>query len=152
MRKAIRTLVAFVVAALVAATASSIFSTQMVIAGLQSLGVSVPLNTRLIMTFQDFAILQTLLPVVAACYLVGFLLAALGHYKLRGNRLAWYVTAGGSALLVALLVLSAVLQLMPVAGARTAIGLLTQTLAGAIGGYVFSLLTTQRKNRSAYRG
>ena len=131
---------AFIVSVLAASVAASIFSTQFVLAGLQGLGVAVSLNTRLEMTFNDLAILQTLGIVIAVCFLIGFLTAALCKRFIGGNRIFWYVLAGGSSLLAALLIMSAVLQLIPIAGARTTFGLLSQALAGALGGYIFASL------------
>nr|WHW29601.1 hypothetical protein [uncultured bacterium] len=140
MKKILHFCGAFIVSVLAASVAASIFSTQFVLAGLQNLGVRVSLNTRLEMTFNDLAILQTLGIVIAASFLIGFLTAALCKRFIGGNQMLWYVLAGGCSVLSALLIMSAVLQLMPVAGARTTFGLLTQTLAGAFGGYVFARL------------
>ena len=144
MRKILRIVVAFVASVLAAGIAASIFSTQFVIAGLQNIGVEIPLATRLSMTFGDLAILQTMAAVILACFLVGFLVAALCRYKLGGSRLLWYVAAGSISLVAALLLLSNVMELMPVAGARTSFGMITQGLAGAIGGFVFTFLSKPR--------
>lgn len=136
-----RLLAYFVVAVLAGSIASSIFSTQFVVSGLQAVNVDVPFATRLMMTITDLAILQTLGGVVAACYLVGFLIANVCHPRLSGNRIFWYTLAGAAALVSTLLLMGAIMQLAPVAGARTVFGLLAQAIAGAIGGAVFARLT-----------
>ena len=141
MPKIIHLALAFVAAVVLTAVLSSIFSTQFVIAGLQDLGVDIPLSVRFKMTLGDLSILETLLMVISACFLIAFLIAGLCSSKLKGNRTAWYMAAGASAFFATFLVLEAVLQLMPIAGARTGFGLFTQAIAGLIGGYVFARLT-----------
>ena len=147
MQKIIYWAIAFIAAVLTSAIFSSIFSTQFVIAGLQDIGVDIPLSVRLRMTLEDFSILETLLMVISACFLVGFLVAGLCASKLNGNRTVWYMVAGACAFFLTFLLLEAVLQLMPIAGARTWFGLLTQAFAGLIGGYVFARLTAKTKQR-----
>lgn len=139
----IRLAIAFIAAVFITAVFSSIFSTQFVIAGLQNLGVEIPLGVRVKMTLGDLSILQTLLMIIAACFLVGFLVAWLCSSKLNGNRTLWYAVAGACAYLLTFFVLEAVLQLMPVAGARTGFGLFTQAIAGLIGGYVFARISAK---------
>ena len=141
MKKILRIIATFVVAVLAAALLASLFSTQFVIAGLHGVGVVVPLGVRLNMTLGDFNSLRSLLPVVAACFIVGFSVAALCFRILKGNRVIWFSVAGGCALVCTLLLMSYVMQLMPVAGARTSFGLFTQFIAGALGGFVYARLS-----------
>jgi hypothetical protein len=93
------------------------------------------------MTVKDLAIFQILGIATTACLLPGFLLAGLCHRFIGGNRKLWFVIAGASALITLLLVMSALMQLMPIAGARSNFGLFTQALAGASGGWLFARLT-----------
>jgi hypothetical protein len=137
----LRLIAAFLLAVVAAALLASIFSTQFVIAGLQGVGVVIPADVRLNMTLGDFNILRSLLPVIAVCFAVGFSIAALCSRKIGGSRLAWFMIAGGSALVCTLLLISFAMDLMPVAGARTNFGLFTQFIAGAWGGFVFSKLS-----------
>lgn len=150
MQKIAKIIGAFIAAVVTASIFASIFSTQFVIAALQDIGVSIPFGTRMSMTLDDLNILQTLLAVVGVCFLVGFLVAGLAQGKLGGNRKIWYLVAGGTALICTLLLMNAVLQLMPVAGARTIAGLLMQGVAGAIGGWVFAWLSKPKPRRSRY--
>lgn len=136
-----RILAAFLVAALTAALLASLFSSQFVIAGLSGVGVVIPLGVRLNMSLGDFNSLRSLLPVVAACFIVGFAVAALCFRILKGNRVIWFSVAGGCALVCTLLLMSYAMQLMPVAGARTSFGLFTQFIAGALGGFVYARLS-----------
>ena len=103
--------------------------------------MDIPFSARLIMTMTDLAILQTLGGVVAACFLVGFIVASVCLKTLGGNRMFWYPLAGAAALVSTLLLMGAIMQLTPVAGARTLFGLLTQAVAGGFGGTVFARLT-----------
>ena len=149
LNKLLRVGGAFLVAVLAASIVSSVFSSQFVVAGLNGVGVDVPFNIRIAMTFSDFSILQTLLMVVAACLLIGFLIAALGFKLLGGNRQLWYVAAGGCALLTTLLLMESLLQLMPVAGARTTFGLITQAIAGMLGGYVYAVVSKPKSDQES---
>lgn len=128
----------FAGAVVVAGVLASVFSTQFVIAGLQSIDVEIPLTTRLSMTLDDFGILGTMIPAVAACLLPAFLIAGLLWPRVPGGRTLWYVLAGGAALVAELLIMQATFDLMPIAGARSTFGLLMQGVAGASGGWAFA--------------
>ncbi len=143
MSSFIRKPVGLIAAALTASIIGSVFSTQSVIASLQSIDVEVPLATRLSMTVGDFAILPMLGGLTAICFVVGFTVAALCRRFLGGDRTAWYVIAGASALISTLLIMKAVLLITPIAGTRTLLGLLSFGLAGAIGGWVFAKISGQ---------
>ena len=65
-----------------------------------------------------------------------------GFLKFVPNRrLVCLITAGGVGLVALHLVMKAVLGLTGIAATRTVMGLLSQGLAGAIGGYLFYWLT-----------
>ena len=146
MKSALRCTAAFIAAVVFASILASIFSTQFVIAGLHSIGADVSLNTRLTMTAKDFGILQTLgLAIFGAC-LVAFTVAGIVIKTVGGNRIFWYVFAGLSSVTCLLLVMSWHLQLMPIAGARSNLGLAFQALAGGCGGWLFSKLTRRSPN------
>ena len=131
----------FVVAILVAGVVGSLFSTQFVLAGLTGLGVDVSIGTRLSMSVTDLRILETLAPAVAAALLPAFVVAAICVRWMGGSRTIWFTVAGASAIVVELLIIGSVLGLMPIAGARTTAGLLSQGLAGALGGFAYARLT-----------
>jgi hypothetical protein len=143
-----QTAIAFVAAALVTAILASVFSTQVVIAGLQGIDVEVPFATRVAMTLSDLPILAMFVPAAAACFLPGFLIASLLAARTPLPRTFWFVLAGASAFLVELKIIEGVLGLMPIGGARSAIGLVLQSIAGATGGWVFARLS-QPQGRAA---
>lgn len=139
-----KTILAFISAVLCTALIASLLSTQSVVASLQDVGVQIDLLTRLKMTLTDLAAIKLLGIIVAACFLVGFLVAKFSKRYLGGSRLYWLIAAGASAWPCALLLLSYQLQLMPIAGARTNLGLLAQSLAGAAGGLLFAKMTADQ--------
>lgn len=141
----IRNVIGLIAAALTTSIIGSIFSTQSVIASLQSLEVKVSLSTRLSMTVNDLGILPALGSITVICFIVGFIVAALCQRFIGGNRLAWHVVAGAAALICTLLIMKAVLLITPIAGARTVLGLLSFGLAGAIGGWVYAKITSKAK-------
>lgn len=133
--------IAFLAAMAATSVLGSLFSTQFVIAGLASIDVAVPFGTRVRMSISDLGILPALLGAAAACFVIGFPAAAWCRERFGGSRLAWFALAGGSAIIVELLIIKAVLGVMPVAGARTLAGLACQGVAGAAGGTLYAWLT-----------
>ena len=55
-----------------------------------------------------------------------------------------YVIAGAAAIAVALSAMAAVYNITPIAGARSWLGFMAQMAAGAVGGYVFALISRMR--------
>ena len=139
----IRQLGALLLAALVTAIIGSIFSTQSVIAGLQSVNIDIPLSARLSMTFNDLGILPSLFPITAVCFLVGFSVAALCNRSFGGNRTLWMIIAGACALMATLIVLKAVFVVTAIAGTRSTIGFLSFGVAGGFGGWVYAKLSSR---------
>jgi hypothetical protein len=137
---------ASVVAAFVPA---SITATHSVISSLAKMGVDVDPVTRVSMSLQDLAGLAgTLLPMIAAGFLVAFLVAGMLCLWWPRWRTVLHVAAGAAALIAIHLTLKLALGITPVAIGRTTGGLLVQGLAGAFGGYVFVRLMApwSRKN------
>ena len=137
-------ILAFICAVLSTALIASIFSTQSVVASLEEIGINRDMLTRLKMTVTDLASIKLLGLIVAACFLIGFLVAKFAQGWLGGSRLYWFIAAGATAWLCALLLMSYQLQLMPLAGARTNVGLLVQAMAGAVGGFLFAKMTADQ--------
>jgi len=144
MRVTYRKLSAFLAATALTAILASLFSTQFVIAGLVGIDVNVPFGTRVRMSLSDLGILPALLAATAACFIVGFPIAAWCRDHFGGRRLAWFALAGGSALVVELLIMKATLGIMPVGGARSLAGLACQGIAGAAGGVLYARLARGR--------
>ncbi|GAA6139597.1 hypothetical protein NBRC116583_33440 [Arenicella sp. 4NH20-0111] len=131
---------AWIVAALVASVLSSVVSSQQVMIGLIKVGARIDVEQRLIMTLQDFKILEILFPVMCACFLVGFLIASFCHQRIGGQRVFWFTLAGATSIVCTLYLMSFVMNLMPVAGARSLSGMMLIALSGALGGFIFTRL------------
>jgi hypothetical protein len=147
MRRFLKLATALLVSAAVTSLLASIFSTQFVVAGLQTINVDIPVSTRLSMTAADFGILTVLLPAVLACFLIAFLVAGFCAARLGGSRSSWFTAAGATSLVAELMIMQGVFGVMPVSGARSMAGLLTQGIAGAAGGYLFARLTHGQGNK-----
>lgn len=143
---ALRLAAALIAAVLVTSVIASIISSQFVVAGLQEVGATVSINDRLSLTMRDLGIIKALAILVAVCFIIGFTIAGFASRQLGGNRTVWYLAAGFFAFITTLLIMAAVLQLMPIAGARTDIGLICMGIAGAIGGWTFARLSEQKPN------
>jgi len=141
----LRNVVGLISATLISSVVGSVFSTQSVISSLQSIDVNVPLATRFSMTVDDLAILLSLVPLIAICFVVGFFVASVCVRHIGGNRTAWHIVAGAVALITTLLIMKAVLLITPIAGTRSLLGLLSFGLAGAIGGWVYAKITAQAR-------
>ena len=94
--------------------------------------------------------------VIAVAFLIAFPVAALivKWLRLRGvasPRLSHvgFTAAGAVAMLAMLLILRGLLEVTPVAGARTAVGLAAQALAGAAGGLLFAWLRNRTTGEPA---
>ncbi len=137
-----RRLLAFVVASLGGYLLAAAFSTQSVLSSLADMGVTVTLGQRIAATAHDIAGMTGIfLPILAVGFLLAFLVTGLLMRWLDRWRTPLYVLAGGVAVLTVLLSLKASFGLMPIAGARTAAGLASQCVAGAIAGYLFALIS-----------
>lgn len=135
----IRQLAAYLLAVIVAYLLASITATQSVIARLAEMGVEVNFVDRLRMTLHDIAGMAGMfLPLIAAAFLVAFLLSALLCRWLGRRSIALYVLAGAVALIAIHLSLNLAFGITPVAIARTTGGLLIQGLAGAVGAYLYA--------------
>ena len=89
--------------------------------------------------------------ITAVGFPIAFSVAALIIRQLRRKGVAGpglhhlgYVSAGAVAMVAALLTMQGLLEVMPVAGARTLGGLSAQALAGAAGGLLYARLTRDR--------
>jgi hypothetical protein len=134
-------LAVYLLAVITAYVLASITATQSVISSLSSMGIDVDLATRLSMTVKDLAgMAGSFLPMIAAGYLVAFLVVGLLLFWRPQWRTPLYLMAGGVALIAIHLTLQLAFSITPVAIGRTVGGLLVQGVAGAVGGYVFSRL------------
>ena len=152
------------VATLVTFLIASALHTQSVLSGLISVGAEIPLSLRIKTVFVDFA---GLLPTYGVIVFVGMLIAMsvtlLIANKLplvsakrannpqspsQSSQLWLFSLAGAVAVFTLLSAMHPILDVSIIAGARGISGLLTQSIAGAIGGLVFALLR-HKLNRTA---
>lgn len=135
----IRLLGAYVLSVLSSYVVASLFSTQSVIASLAGMGVTVEWGERLQMSLHDLAGMSGIfLPVIAAAFAIALPVAGWLSRRKPGWRKAIFMLAGAVGLVAVHLALKAAFDIIPIAGARSIVGLSAQALAGAIGGYTFA--------------
>jgi hypothetical protein len=145
MRFLITRLGIYLLAVIVGYLLASIVATQSVVSSLAGMGVEVGLSDRLIMTLKDIAGMAALfLPMIAFAYLAAFLIAAMLCRWWALWRTPIYIIAGAAAVITIHLTLNLAFNITPIAVARTTGGLLLQGLAGAVGGYLYILLTPKK--------
>ncbi len=145
----IRIPVAFVVGALAAYLPGAFISTQMVLNRTADLGIPVSMGMRLELAGLDLVgMAPTYLPLLAVALMIGL---AVSRFALRFVRLAHgvgYMIGGASAILTLHLILVAVFEMHPLPATRSALGLMAQTLTGALGGLAF-FAASRKLTRSA---
>jgi len=143
----IRFLIGWIVGAVTTTVLGVILQTQNVIARLGNIGAEIGTGERLSMTAYDVLHLGSLYFVFVAIATLIAYLAGLLVYRLAGfGRLLVFAVAGSVAILVMLLLMKqAFFGVHLIAGARDALGISLQMLAGAVGGLIFAWLTASRK-------
>lgn len=138
----LRALKAYFPALLLTYMVAVVLATASVMESLRDMGVAVGAAEQIQATWHDMlGMTSTYLVLLALALLIAFAVAA-GVVRLAGaGRTAWYTLAGAVAVLVLHVTLQLVLQISPVAAARSGLGLAGQCLAGALGGWVFALLS-----------
>ncbi len=141
-----KTFVVFAVSVLIAFVFASSAHSQYVLNELAALGININLTTRIHSTLTD---MLGLLPGYGSVIALGLLLA-FGTTRFLGKLSGtinpawyWWALAGGLALTTALLLMKPLLDVTPIAGARSSTGLISQSLAGFLGGAVYGLLRTE---------
>jgi len=127
-------------AAIVVATFTSIvLQTQRVIGMLQQVGAEVPVSQRLSMTTYDLQHLGTTFIIfVAIALLIALTIALLLSRKFPRQATLLHIIAGASSICLLLYFMQMVFFGLPlIAGARDALGMVGQLVAGGLGGYVF---------------
>lgn len=136
---------AFIPATIAAYALASTLATASVMASLREMGVAVGPAVLVQATWHDLlGMASSYLPMILVALAVALLVAgALARFT-GGGRLPWCLLAGAVAMLVLHLALQVVLQITPIAAARTAVGLTGQCAAGALGGLLFARLSRPR--------
>ncbi|WP_299083982.1 hypothetical protein [uncultured Paraglaciecola sp.] len=137
----------FLVAVIFAFVLASLFHSQFVMAELTQIGVEISLNDRLSMSLDDLlGLCPTYGVVIALSFCIAFIVANLIVKRVSLSPYILYALAGGTGVSIALLAMQPILDITLIAGARSTFGFACQSLAGAIGGGVFTYL---RKNSLA---
>ena len=122
------------------------FQTQNVISKLNAVGAEVSLGDRLSMTAYDIFHLGSLYGIfISVALAIAFLIGERVIHFAKANRTLVYAAAGAVAIWVLLFTMKTqFFDTHIIAGARDAIGISLQMLAGAVGGFVFSKVSLQR--------
>ncbi|MDP4788669.1 MAG: hypothetical protein NWR64_01665 [Haliea sp.] len=142
----IRVLKAFFPAVLLAYILGSVLATQTVLAKLAALGVAVPMTVRLQASLHDVIGMTAYLLLILVAFVLALPVAAwlVRAHRVPGPRLFWFTLAGFAGVIALHLIMNQVLGIWVIAAAREWPGLLLQGLAGAMGGWVFGVISKNR--------
>ncbi len=135
-----KAVLAFVVAVLVAYVLAVLMYTQLNLANVVEMGLTVSFADRLSAAVHDLGGMAALyLPIIAVALLIAFSFTRLVLNWVPQLRTLGYVLAGFTGIFVVEFALSSVVAsgTHPLAVTRTTVGLLSQCVAGAVGGYAF---------------
>ena len=134
-------------AAIFAFVLASVFHSQFVMAELTSLGVKISFNDRLSMSLDDLiSLYPTYGVVIAISLLLGFSISALLVKRAPISSSMLYFTAGGCSVASALLIMHPIFDITFIAGARSQLGFISQCIAGAMGGWLYTNIRRLNKN------
>ena len=143
----VKTIGAFLLAVITTYLLGAIFVSQGNIAAVLALGFDISFAQRLDAAVHDMLNMTDIyLPLVAISLVLGLPVAYAIVRKRPHLSLIGYTLAGFVALLAIHLIIKAVVGLSGVAPTRTLMGLLSQGIAGGVGGYLFYRLTTKLQN------
>tara|TARA_R110001599_G_scaffold8651_5_gene42008 strand:- start:43073 stop:43516 length:444 start_codon:yes stop_codon:yes gene_type:complete len=139
----IRVLKAFFPAVLLAYVTASLLATQTVLANLGDMGVVVPLTVRLEASLHDLLGMIAYLLLILLAFVLAMPVAAglVRAHRVPGPRVFWFALAGFVGVLMLHLIMREVLGIWVIAAAREWPGLLLQCSAGALGGWLFSIMS-----------
>lgn len=116
---------------------ANIFNSQFVI---NAHNVSVSISDRFNMTMFDLSNMYLYLVIILVSFLIAFGIAAiLKRFLPRLSTIA-YPIAGAAAIGTALGLMYVTFQTVPISGARSTLGFLSQVIAGGFGGWVYGKL------------
>lgn len=137
----------FIAASFVTVVSACVLQTQMVLLGLSNINIDISWTDRLSMSWQDLVGLVPSYGIIVIIGLaVGLSVAKLISKKASLSTSYLYVIAGGFTMGVILLAMQPVLGVTLLAGARSALGISLQVVAGLLGGYCFMRLRHKGKN------
>lgn len=146
--KIVRAILAYLLAVVATTALGSVAATQFILAELRTMQVAVPFSVRIETTVHDIVGMgPTFAPIVAGALLVAFLVAALFTRFVPLPDRRWYLIGGFVSIIATLLLMKAVLGGTPIAGARGTLGLVTQGMAGLLGGWIFAKLCPEKEQQ-----
>ena len=144
-----KTVLGFILAVVSAYVVAVLLYSQFNLANLVEMGVEVDFGLRVQTALHDLAgMVGIYFPVLIVAFLIAFLVARLILNWMPQLRTVGYILAGFVAILAIDTILGMVFGMHPLAVTRTTMGLLGQCVAGAVGGYVFALVTTPADQKS----
>lgn len=145
MKRFVHTLFAWLAAVLLTYALASLAATQSVVGRLDGMGIPISLGERLQMSGQDLLGMANLfLPLIAVGLLLAYLVAGWLGSRQVSRRTGLFMLAGAMAMLSIHLALQWSFDISLIAVARSPLGLLSQALAGAVGGYFYTRLKKAR--------
>ncbi|MGO2012064.1 MAG: hypothetical protein ACTH7Q_14370 [Pseudoalteromonas sp.] len=136
-----RLLPSFLASWLLTFTLASLFHSQYVVNQLVNVGVVVGFSDRVSLTLDDWlGLLPTYGAIIAVALLIAFLITGFLYSKYNKYGVQLFIAAGVVAFAVALVAIESIMNITIIAGAR-GWGFYAQLTAGAVGGYVFGILT-----------
>ena len=138
----LRILIAFLLAVIATYLLAAAFSTQVILHQVADLGLPVPLTVRMDTTLEDLiGMLPMYLPIVAVSLVVAIPVSALALKFVPIPRTLGFLIGGAAALWVLHTIMIAVFGIHALPATRFNVGMATQALAGAVGGYVYARLS-----------
>ena len=131
----VRWIAALIVAALGTYVVAVVANAQFV---MNAHGVPISLADRLNMTAFDISNMWLYLVIILIALLLGFLIASLVKRLLPALARYAFPVAGAAAIGATLGLMYLQFQTVPISGARSAFGFLSQVVAGGIGGWIFA--------------
>ncbi|GAB5480580.1 MAG: hypothetical protein Pars92KO_03370 [Parasphingorhabdus sp.] len=112
--------------------------------------VPISFGDRFNMTMFDISNMGLYLVIILAAFLIAFLIAAiLKRFLPKLSNIA-YPIAGAAAIGTALGLMYIMFQTVPISGARSTLGFISQVVAGAFGGWVFGKIILRGKAKRSY--
>lgn len=149
----LKTIVPFIFTTLIATLLVCIVSTQIILADLQSFGLSISTEVRFNATIQDLlGLAPALYLLISIGFLVGFIIARYAHQLIGGNRAIWYIAVGMTSFPITMYLIQYFMGLTPIASARTPLGLFLTTCCCIISAWLFAFLTSHSAAKPSYLG
>lgn len=111
--------------------------------------VPISFGDRVNMTAFDVSNMWLYLVIILVAFLLGFLIATLVKRFLPSLSRFAFPVAGAAAIAATLGLMYIMFQTVPISGARSTLGFLSQVLAGGFGGWIFAKLIGGRKASEA---